>query len=98
MTYVITKLCAGTCNGACLDVCPVDAIAGPIDVDVLRATPAIERGKRFAELQLFIDPDECICCGACAEECPASAIYEIDSVPAEHRDDIERNAAFFRTR
>ena len=34
--------------------------------------------------------------GACEAECPVAAIYLDDDVPAEHRDDIEHNAKFFR--
>ena len=32
---------------------------------------------------LFIDPDECIDCGACEPECPVNAIYPEDSLPGE---------------
>lgn len=45
---------------------------------------------------MFIDPDECIDCGACVAECPAEAIYLDKDVPDGNREDIERNAAFFR--
>ena len=30
---------------------------------------------------LYIDPDECIDCGACVPECPVEAIYPEDEVP-----------------
>jgi len=43
----------------------------------------------------FIDPDECIDCGACLDECPVAAIYHEADVPADHREDIAGNAAFF---
>jgi ferredoxin len=96
MAYVITKKCAGVCNSACVDVCPCDCIVGPVPLDQLRAVPEAERGNAFAGVQLFIDPDECIDCGACVAECPEAAIYLDDDVPAEHRDDIARNAEFFK--
>ena len=32
---------------------------------------------------LYIDPDECIDCGACVPECPVEAIFAESSVPAE---------------
>lgn len=96
MTHVITKKCVGTCDSVCVDVCPVDCIMGPVPVDQLRSVPALERGKRFPGIQMFIDPDECICCSACVEECPVAAIYHVDSVPDEHREDVARNAEFFR--
>ena len=96
MPYVITHKCVATCDTACVDVCPCDCIVGPVPVEELRAVPAPERGKQFPGIQRFINPDECIDCGACVAECPVSAIYEADAVPAEHRRDVERNAAFFR--
>ena len=30
---------------------------------------------------LYIDPDECIDCGACVPECPVEAIYAEEDVP-----------------
>jgi NAD-dependent dihydropyrimidine dehydrogenase PreA subunit len=96
MAFVITQKCVGTCDTVCVDVCPVDCIVGPVPLDQLQQVPAAERGRRFPGLQMFIDPDECICCGACEPECPVAAIYRDDQVPSAHRGDIERNAKFFR--
>jgi ferredoxin len=96
MSFVITSKCVGTCDSACVDVCPADCISGPISVEELRRVPASERAARFPGVQLFIDPDDCIWCSACVAECPADAIYDERDVPAEHRIDILRNAAFFR--
>ena len=45
--------------------------------------------------QLFIDPDECIDCGACEPECPVEAIFEETEVPAEWDDYIRKNYEFF---
>ena len=98
MAYVITKKCEGVCNTACVDVCPCDCIIGPVSLEQLRAVPEADRGRVFSGVQLFIDPDECIDCGACVAECPAAAIYLDDDVPSEHREDIARNAEFFRRR
>ncbi len=92
MTYVITQKCVGTCDSACVDVCPVDCIVGPIPLDELRAVLPGERAQRFPGIQMFIDPDECIHCGACVAECPVDAIvYETDA----SAEDLARNAAFF---
>jgi len=44
---------------------------------------------------LYINPDECIDCGACAPECPVSAIFPADDVPEQWRSYIELNAACF---
>ena len=94
MTYVITQQCAGTCDTACVDVCPVDCIAGPVPLDELRAMPPDQRRG----LRLYIDPDECVCCAGCEPGCPAQAIFLVDEVPATLRDDVARNAEFFALR
>ena len=92
MSHVITSPCEGVCDTACVEVCPIDdCIIGPLPIETLRAT-------RPTGVQLFIDPDECIDCGACLPECPVEAIYVDDDVPERYRADIERNAAFFRDR
>jgi len=44
------------------------------------------------ENMLAIDPDECIDCGVCVDECPVSAIYSEDEVPEDQKDFIELNA------
>lgn len=95
MSYVITSKCVGTCDSACVDACPVSCIAGPISVDDLRAVPARDRAAAFPGMQLFIDPDECICCGICVAHCPVDAIFDEGDVPDAHRADIARNATFF---
>lgn len=33
------------------------------------------------ESMLYIDPDLCVDCGACAPRCPVKAIYDIDDLP-----------------
>jgi formate hydrogenlyase subunit 6/NADH:ubiquinone oxidoreductase subunit I len=96
MTYVITQKCVGTCDTGCVKACPVDCIVGPVPLDQLQQVRESERGKVFPGIQMFINPEECICCGACTDECPVDAIYEVNAVPAEHHADIERNAAFFK--
>tara|TARA_Y100000994_G_C15282991_1_gene272087 strand:- start:31 stop:309 length:279 start_codon:yes stop_codon:yes gene_type:complete len=47
----------------------------------------------FRELPtyLVIDPDECIDCGACINECPVEAIFEESDVPSHLSDWIEKN-------
>ncbi len=65
----------------CVKVCPVNCI--------------YEDGAEGK--QLIINPDECIDCDACVTACPVDAIFPIDQVPAEFAEDIERNAAPFRS-
>ena len=98
MAFIITDPCVGTCDTACVPVCPVNCIHGPIDpvgegaeVDEHRNDTAWLLGK-----QLYIDPDECIDCGACEPECPVDAIYDEDDVPEKWEKYIEINADFFK--
>ena len=41
---------------------------------------------------LYIDPEECIDCGACEPECPVEAIFEDTDVPEGQEKWIELNA------
>ncbi len=45
---------------------------------------------------LYIQPDECIDCGACAPECPVSAIFPLDDVPSQWKSYIQKNADYFK--
>jgi NAD-dependent dihydropyrimidine dehydrogenase PreA subunit len=45
--------------------------------------------------QYYINPDECIDCGACEPECPVSAIFTEDAVPDQWESYIQKNANFF---
>jgi NAD-dependent dihydropyrimidine dehydrogenase PreA subunit len=47
--------------------------------------------------KLYINPVECIDCGACEPECPVQAIYIDDDVPFEEQWSITDNADFFTT-
>lgn len=103
MIYVITETCQGVCDTACVDVCPVDCIHGPIALDEIRQAReagGVEelKAKFGAKIQLYIDPEECISCGACEPECPVKAIFEDDEVPSNQAHMIEANAKFFANR
>ena len=98
MPYVITERCAGVCDTACVSVCPVDCIDGPLSVTAIDAIPEAERPGRLASVQLYIDPEACICCAACVGACPVEAIFDEDDVPEASHDAIEQNAAFYRQR
>lgn len=50
------------------------------------------------EKQLFINPDECIDCGACVDPCPVDAIFPEDEVPEQWRNFIQVNADYFKNR
>ena len=49
------------------------------------------------ERMLYIDPEECIHCGACVPECPVEAIFYIDDVPEEMVDFVSLNAVKSQT-
>ncbi|MDQ2807477.1 MAG: ferredoxin family protein [Chloroflexota bacterium] len=85
MTYVIAEPCIGTKDASCVDVCPVDCIHPRKD----------ETGFDTVQ-QLFIDPDECIDCGACEPECPVNAIFPQDDVPVEWEQYTQINADYFK--
>ena len=84
MTFIITEPCIGTKDTACVDVCPVDCIHPTKD----------EAEFEQAEM-LYIDPAECIDCGACEPACPVEAIFEEDAVPDKWKDYIPKNYAYF---
>ena len=42
--------------------------------------------------QLYIDPDDCIDCGACVPECPVEALFLDADVPAKWSSFVQLNA------
>ena len=56
MTYIITDPCVGTCDTACIEVCPVDCIHGPNDPE---GSGEEAKAPDFdaTSKQLFINPD-----------------------------------------
>ena len=46
--------------------------------------------------QLFIHPDECIDCGACEPECPVTAIFPEEDVPANQKQYVQINRDVFK--
>jgi ferredoxin len=103
MIYIIAEPCIGYCDTACVDVCPVDCIHGPVPLDEIRATREAGgsdalKAKFGNDIQLWIDPEECISCGACEPECPVEAIFEDEEVPEKWAHFVELNAKFFQNR
>ncbi len=84
MTYVITSPCVGVKDASCVDVCPVDCIHPTKD----------EAAFATVEL-LYINPEECIDCGACEPACPVSAIFEESATPAKEQQYIKINKDYF---
>ena len=85
MAYVIAEPCIGTKDTACVDACPVDCIHPKKD----------DAGKYDGVEQLFIDPVECIDCGACVPVCPVSAIYAADDLPEKWQNYTQKNAEYY---
>jgi ferredoxin len=85
MAHVIAQPCIGTKDTACVEVCPVDCIHP-------------KKGAAGFESvdQLYIDPDTCIDCGLCVDECPVKAIFPLEDLPSEWKDFIEKNAQHFK--
>ena len=83
MTYIIAEHCVGTFDTACVEVCPVDCIHGPYDKEGAGAEAKVDGFVPKDEDMLYIDPEECIDCGACEPECPVEAIFEESEVPEE---------------
>ncbi|ABD12390.1 (4Fe-4S)-binding protein [Frankia sp. CcI156] len=71
-------------TAACIDV---------KDGSCLEGCPAdcIYEGDR----KMYINPDECTECGACAVSCPVGAAISDDRVPAKDKEFIESEALFF---
>jgi len=79
MTYVITSPCIDVQDQACVEVCPVDCIH-------------FDEGD---DRMLYINPDECIDCGACEPACPVTAIFAEDDVPGDEAEFKALNAQWY---
>lgn len=79
MAYVITTPCIDVQDQACVEVCPVDCIN-------------FDEGE---DRMLFINPDECIDCGACEPACPVNAIFAEDDVPGDQAEFKALNANWY---
>jgi ferredoxin len=49
------------------------------------------------ERMLYIHPDECIDCGACEPECPVTAIFPEEDVPANMKHYVQINRDVFQS-
>ena len=80
MAYVIAEPCIDVLDVSCVSVCPVDCIHYEEGVD----------------RKLFIDPNECIDCGACEPACPVKAIYAEFDLPNRWAKYVEIDALWYR--
>ena len=83
MAYVIAEPCIGTKDTACVDACPVDCIHPKKNTTYEDGRPTFDDVP-----QLYIDPVECIDCGACVPVCPVSAIFALDDLPEKWKQSI----------
>ena len=84
MAYIIAEPCINTKDTACVDVCPVDCIH-----------PRKDEANFAENTQLFIDPVECIDCGACVPVCPVTAIFPQEDLPEKWTSFTETNAKYY---
>lgn len=68
----------------CIDSCPSNAIHPLKDEPQWEAAP-----------QLYIEPDECLDCGACIAMCPTNSIYLAEELPAGKEEFVAKNAAYY---
>lgn len=99
MSFIIGASCVDCMDTSCVDVCPVDCINGPIDIMGMGYEVG-SNGKNkelFPGGQLYINPDECINCGACVPECPVDAIYrdEDEAIKAGDEISVHKNYEFY---
>jgi NAD-dependent dihydropyrimidine dehydrogenase PreA subunit len=85
MAYVIAEPCIGVKDTACVDACPVDCIH-----------PRKDETSFASDTQLYIDPVECIDCGACVPVCPVSAIFALDDLPEKWKEYAAINAEHYK--
>lgn len=82
--YVIVEPCKTSKDASCVEVCPVDCIHPTPDE------------PEFVEAEmLFINPEECIDCGACADVCPVQACLVEADVPEHWQEYVQLNADHF---
>ena len=97
MSHIILSPCVGTCDTACVAVCPDNCIHGPIDVEGAGEEVFNMSKEELSDKQLYINPDECINCAACIPECPVDAIVEDEDEAIEkgELESVKKNYEFF---
>ena len=97
MSYIIGSKCISTCDTACVKVCPVDCINGPIITDGMGREVDVMGKDELIGKQLYINPDMCIDCGACVPECPVDAIFkdEEEAIHFGELESVKKNYEFY---
>ena len=97
MSYIIGKACIGCIDGGCVKVCPIDCIHGPIlNNDSARGVKNLTAEEKVGK-QLYINPIDCIKCGACVPECPVDAIFkdEEEAIYFGELESVKKNYEFY---
>jgi NAD-dependent dihydropyrimidine dehydrogenase PreA subunit len=79
MTFVMAEPCIDVVDQTCVRVCPVACIH-------------FDAGK---DRKLYIDPQECIDCGACEPACPVETISHENDLPPCWMPYLEIDALWF---
>jgi len=87
MAYVIAEPCIGVKDTACVDACPVDCIH-----------PRKDEADFETVEQLYINPEECIDCGACVPVCQVSAIFALYDLPEKWAHFAQINADYYKNK
>ena len=82
-------------NGAGMTYVIVEPCIGVKDASCVDVCPVDCIHATDDDAMYFIDPDECIDCGACEPECPVTAIFAEDAVPEQWTNFIQINADYF---
>ena len=69
MAYIIVDTC--TKDEHCIETCPVNCIHPTKDEADFATAP-----------QLYVNPGECIDCGACVPVCPTGSIFVLEELPS----------------
>jgi ferredoxin len=85
-TYRMAHVIIDTCvkDMLCVDCCPSDAI------HPLKSEAGFESSP-----QLYINPELCADCGACAAECPTNSIFSHLELPPDKKDFAKKNYVHF---
>jgi ferredoxin len=67
-----------------VDACPVDCIH-----------PKKDEPEYATSEMLYVNPTECIDCGACVPACPVQACFSLDDLPGNWKHFTEKNAAYY---
>jgi ferredoxin len=82
MAYIIVDSC--TKDEHCIEACPVNCIH-----------PTKEEAGFETVPQLYVNPTECVDCGACVPVCPTNSIGVLDYFPEAQQAFVEKNASYF---